>query len=223
MVTDLDKELFKTIEDIRQKRRAEQTTITLVDYGAGDPLGERSKDEMYQGVPKTTTSFELCNIGLKGEWAQKMYFFVKQHAPKTVLELGTCCGFSALYMAKAYSQATVHTIEGDRGVAAIAAKNFQEAGCDNIVQHVGRFQDVLQGLLEQLQKVDFCFIDGHHDKEATLEYWAHIKPYMNRGGVVVFDDISWSDGMREAWETLKTDTCFKRIEDLQRLGICYLH
>lgn len=222
MFTDLDKIIFKAIEDIRLKRRAEKKTIELVDYGAGDPFVCRSKDEMYQGVTKTTTSFELCNVGLKEEWAQKLYFLVKQHKPETVLELGTCCGFSALYMAKAYSKTIVHTIEGDSTIAKIASKNFQEANCKNVVLHIGRFQDVLKSILEQIQKVDFCFIDGHHDKEATLQYWAQIMPYMNSGGIVVFDDISWSVGMQEAWENIKKDSSFRYIEDLKRLGICFL-
>lgn len=221
-LTSHDHTIFELIEAIRMKRKAQNEVIALVDYGAGDPEATRSHEEMYQGVPKETTIAELSSIGLKGEWAQRLYYLVQKHRPIKVLELGTCCGFSAIYMAKACRDSMIYTVEGDPNVAALAKENIEEAGCKNITQYIGRFQDVLPAILEALLQVDLAFIDGHHDKEATLHYLEMLKPYLSPKAVVVFDDISWSEGMKEAWEKICHDSFFERCVDMKKLGICFV-
>lgn len=218
--TPSDYAIFEAIEAIREKRKKQKNIVSLVDYGAGDPESNRSQDEMYQGVQKQTTIAQLSSIGLKGEWAQKVYDLVKVNKPKTILELGTCCGFSAMYMAKGYPEALVHTIEGDSNVAQLAEENIQEAKCTNIRQHIGRFQDVLPLLLSEIKTIDLAFVDGHHDKEATLRYTELLKPYLSPKAVVIFDDISWSSGMKEAWMQICEDAFFKQSIDLKKLGVC---
>ena len=37
-----------------------------------------------------------------------------------------------------------------------------------------------------------AFIDGHHDREATLGYFEHVLARSHEGTVLVFDDIHWS-------------------------------
>ena len=92
----------------------------------------------------------------------------------------------------------------------------------NITQITGRFQDVLHDVLQRMQYVNFAFIDGHHNKDATIKYYSEIKPFLGKGAVLVFDDISWSQGMDEAWHTIKDDKDINHFEDLQKLGICYM-
>lgn len=220
--TSHDHAIFKTIEAIRTKRKEQDKVITLVDYGAGDPEATRSQEEMYQGVVKEVTIAQLSSIGLKGEWAQRLYSLVQKHRPQKILELGTCCGFSAIYMAKGCRESMVYTIEGDTNVAKLAQENIEEAGCENITQYVGRFQDVLPALLEAFLQIDLALIDGHHDKEATLQYLEMLKPYLSPQAVVVFDDISWSEGMKEAWDTISNDSFFERCVDMRKLGICFV-
>ncbi|NCD11371.1 MAG: class I SAM-dependent methyltransferase [Epsilonproteobacteria bacterium] len=222
LFTSRDHTIFEAIEAIRTKRKAQDTLIALVDYGAGDPEATRSHEQMYQGVPKETTIAQLSSIGLKGEWAQRLYSLVQKHRPKKVLELGTCCGFSAIYMAKACSDSHIYTLEGDPNVAALAKENIKEAGCENITQYIGRFQDVLPTLLQAPLQIDFAFIDGHHDKEATVRYLEMLKPYLSSKAVVVFDDISWSQGMQEAWEKICKDSFFESCVDMKKLGICFV-
>ena len=101
-------------------------------------------------------------------------------------------------------------------------QNILTAKCTNITQKVGRFSDILIGTLKEIKSVDFAFIDGHHDRDATIEYFNKIKPYLSKDAIVVFDDISWSDGMKEAWNIIQKDTIFKTFEDLKKIGICYL-
>ena len=218
-----DNKIFEEIEKIREEIKAQNLPITLKDYGAGDPKENRDEKQMYEGVEKITNSFDLCSIGLKNEWAQKLYFLVKQNKPKNILEMGTCCGFSSIYMSKASNSSNIFTIEGDCNVAQLASNNIKKANCTNIKQFIGKFQDILQEVLEEIKTINFAFIAGHHDKNATVKYFEQIKPYLTNNAIVVFDDISWSEGMKEAWNMIKKDKIIQHIEDLNKIGICYIN
>jgi predicted O-methyltransferase YrrM len=148
-------------------------------------------------------------------------FTSKKHHPSTILELGTNCGFSSIYMSKGNLSGMVHTLEVAEAIAGVARENFKALGCENIVQHIGRFQDVLENVLEHLGKVYFAFIDGYHDYQATLDYYGKIKPYLSQKAIVVFDDISWSEEMHRAWEEIISDPKIRKIEDLTKLGVIY--
>jgi predicted O-methyltransferase YrrM len=140
-----------------------------------------------------------------------------------ILELGTCCGFSSIYMSKASdNKATIHTIEGSPKTAQIAQSNFKNTHCENIISHIGRFDDVLPNILPTIKPIDFVFIDGHHDKNATLKYFDDIKSYLNKNSLVLFYDISWSDGMKEAWEIIKKDRYIQSYKDFHKVGLCFI-
>ena len=47
------------------------------------------------------------------------------------------------------------------------------------------------------------FIDGNHQKEATLKYFERLLTIAHNDSVFIFDDIHWSIGMEEAWEEIK--------------------
>lgn len=217
-----DIDIFTEIEKIREEIKSKKLSISLIDYGAGNPEDKRNEEQMYNGTIKNTNSFDLCSIGLKNEWAQKMYSLVKQNKPKNILEMGTCCGFSSIYMSKANATSNIFTVEGDCNVAQLASTNIKKANCKNIKQFIGKFQDILDDVLDEIKEIDFAFIDGHHDKDATIKYFDQIKPYLNNNSIVVFDDISWSDGMKDAWEIIKKDLIISKVDDLEKLGICYI-
>jgi hypothetical protein len=65
-------------------------------------------------------------------------------------------------------------------------------------------------------------IDGHHEKVATIHYFNKIRPFLKPGAVVMFDDVSWSRDMREAWEHLSRQFAFSHAMDLGVIGICIL-
>ncbi len=45
---------------------------------------------------------------------------------------------------------------------------------------------------------------------------------LNPGGVIVFDDIYWSDGMNQAWKELCQWPSFSVTVDLRGKGLCIL-
>ena len=74
-------------------------------------------------------------------------------------------------------------------------------------------------MLNKLSQVDFAYIDGNHTKEATINYFNLLLPKCNENTVLIFDDINWSEGMREAWQHIKTHERVKLSIDLFFIGI----
>lgn len=221
-INEEDIKKFELIETQREYIKNKNISIDIIDYEAGNPKDTRSSEESYTGVLKKTTSKQQCAIGLKDNFAKLMYMLTKKNKPSNILELGTCCGFSSIYMSKGSPSSNIYTIEGDESVASIAKRNIQSLNCKNINQYIGRFQDVLPSLLEEIKEFDFVFIDGHHDEEATINYFNQIKPFLSKSAIIVFDDISWSKGMIKAWNIIKNDKIFNSYDDLDKIGICYL-
>jgi hypothetical protein len=71
-------------------------------------------------------------------------------------------------------------------------------------------------------KIDCAFIDGHHEKVATIHYFNKILPALKDGAIVIFDDVSWSHDMREAWTILSERREFSHTIDLGAIGVCIL-
>ena len=89
-----------------------------------------------------------------------------------------------------------------------------------ILSSVGRFKDVLAGILSNEQLFDLVFIDGHHDKKATKEYFEQLYPFLSDNSILIFDDINWSEGMKQAWQEIHNDERIHCSFDLNKWGIC---
>lgn len=215
-----DYKIFQEIEKLRSEIVKEDIEIDIVDYGASSPDAALSKEEMDRGVRKKSPISKICSIGVKGEHAKKLYSYSKSLSQRSkILELGTCCGFSTLYLASANSSGEIHTIEGSEEIAKIASQNFKRFNSLNIRQYIGKFRDLLPEILPKLSQIDLAFIDGHHDRCATIEYFETIEPYIRSGGFMIFDDITWSKGMKKAWEHISRDKRVLKIEDDGKLGV----
>src|SRR5438309_8315224 len=113
-------------------------------------------------------------------------------------------------------------MEGSPEVAEIAKNNFNSLEIKNVSVVVGRFQDNLDTLLEE-GNYDYAFIDGHHDRDATILYFNRIYHGFSPQGLIVFDDIKWSDGMIEAWNSIIADKRITVSIDLGPIGICVIN
>ena len=126
---------------------------------------------------------------------------VNYFKPSTILEIGTSLGFTTSYISNANKKSKITTIEGDPTIANIAKSNFQILKLKNVEIINDNFDNILETLFKQ--KYDLVFFDGNHSKEATLRYFNWAKDNSNENTIFIFDDIYWSKGMTEAWETIK--------------------
>ncbi len=225
----LDPEEKKWVSRIEEKRRVlsnSSTKISITDFGAGKPELSLTESEMYQGTTRDTTVGETCQIASKPYfWSLLLFKLVREFKPSSSIELGTCLGISGAYQASALKlnkSGRLTTLEGAKSLASLAEKNFQQLGLDNAHVVSGRFQDNLDRVLTENKPIDYAFIDGHHDEKATISYFEKFIPHLSKSSIIVFDDISWSDGMRHAWENIEKNKIVKISLDLGVMGICVL-
>lgn len=200
--------LVDRIEAERAKLEQSDEQVEYLDFGAG-PSGEtgRSAEEMEQGTRVVRRVGEVARTASKPPQAARLLFdLVRERRPETCLELGTCVGISAAYQAAALElngRGFLYTIEGAAPLAERARGVLERLGlADRVELRNGRFADVLPGVLAD-REFDLAFVDGHHDERATLDYFALIRPRMRPGGVMAFDDVDWSEGMRRAWNKIR--------------------
>ncbi len=202
------------------------TKISITDFGAGKSNLARTEDEMYQGVNRDTTVGETCKIASKPYfWSLLLFKLIREFKPSNTIELGTCLGISGAYQASAQKlnkSGRLITLEGAKSLASLAEKNLQQLGLDNVHVVSGRFQDNLDRVLTENKPIDYAFIDGHHDEKATISYFEKFIPHLSKNSIIVFDDISWSDGMRHAWKNIEKNKDVKISLDLGVIGICVL-
>ncbi len=198
--------------------------VRRVDYGAGDPDSARSGDTMAGGVGVTETLGTISRVGSKSPfWCRVLFQLVRAFGPRSAVEMGSCVGVSASYQAAALAlngEGSLVTIEGDGTLADIARRTLGELGLDNATVVTGRFDAVLDPVLDSMAPVDYVFVDGHHDGDATREYFERIMVRRAPLSVVVFDDIAWSPGMQGAWSAIASDPRVSLAVDLGALGIC---
>ena len=175
-------------------------------------------------IPGKTLEFtmkRIANTGKKQRWGTALYLIAREFKSATAVELGTCAGISAIYLASAPSVNKLITVEGSKALADIARESLKSCGNVKVVNAL--FDDALDSELQSLDaKIDLAFIDGHHEKVATLHYFNRLLPFLNSGAVVIFDDVSWSFDMRGAWDVLGKRSEFSHVMDLGKIGICII-
>jgi len=200
------------IEEQRKKLLNDDTTITVTDLGAGSHLNKN----------RTKKVSAIAKNALKSpRLAQLIYRLAKFNQPANLLELGTCLGITTAYLSKACAQADIITIEGCPETAKRAYQNFQELELENIELQVGNFDELLPRVIEELPQLDFVYIDGNHRKDATLNYFKWCLPKVHENSLLIFDDIYWSKGMKEAWEEIKNHPDVAVTVDLFWIGLVY--
>jgi predicted O-methyltransferase YrrM len=212
------------IEKLRNSLNISSDKISVTDYGAGSPDSRLSKSDMYQGRSDVMTIGEVCRTASKPyKWDFLLFKLVREFRPSVCLELGTAMGISAAYIGAACelnNNGHVVTLEGAESLVSLANATFEKLNISRVNVISGRFQDTLQEVLDKYSPIDFVFIDGHHDEDATISYFIQIFPRLSDGALLVFDDISWSKGMKRAWKTIKSYRNIKVSVDLVMVGLC---
>ena len=162
-----------------------------------------------------------CRASFPALWAELLYRIARDSAPKVLLELGTNLGISSAYLAAGgrVHGSFVVTLEGSPVRLKLAQSLHRDLKLDSITYRLGKFVETLNPVLEERSPIDFAFLDGHHHRKPTLDYFEAIYPHLADGAIVVFDDIAWSEEMVDAWRTLCADKRFAFIVDLAKMGI----
>lgn len=223
--------VYDLIEKERRRLLADDRIITLTDLGAGSQYGNRKQKKV---------SALATNALKPPKLAQLIYRLARDirrnypgdnapagdRQPAAILELGTCLGITTAYLASAFPDARVITIEGCPETAAIAREGFERLSTAaaekfGVESLTGNFDEVLPQLLGNLPSLDLLFIDGNHRKAATLNYFEWCLPALHENSLVIFDDIHWSEGMEEAWELIREHPAVSLTADLFHIGLVF--
>lgn len=120
---------------------------------------------------------------------------VEMIRPKTILEIGTFSGYSALCMAEGLQPGgMLHTIEIFDEIEDFTRPWLENSPwADRIQFHIGDAMDVVPRLGI---KFDMAFIDGN--KRIYPEYYQLVKQYMNPGGYIIADNTLWDGHVLES-------------------------
>lgn len=114
--------------------------------------------------------------------------------PQHILEIGTYTGYAALCLAEGLPEnGTLDTIDNNEELVDFQKKYFdQSPWAHQIHQHLGNALEIIPTLHK---KFDLVFIDA--DKENYINYFHMIVPMMNKGGVILSDNVLWSGKVLE--------------------------
>ncbi len=217
---------FKTITELRQQYSKSDKAVLVKDYGAGSSKASRTKEEMEKGVESQKQISEIYKITSSPEkYGQLIFKIIREVQPQKVLELGTSLGISAAYQIcalKLNNQGKFISIEGSPEIAGTASQTLMQLEYENFNIKTGKFKDVLPEILPGEKNIDMVFIDGHHDRDATKEYFETLFPYLSENSIIIFDDINWSDGMKQVWKEIYEDKRVNISFDLNKWGICQI-
>lgn len=214
------------IEAMRTQLIASTETVQIQDFGAVAGDLNLDTETMKQGRFETRSVSGICSTSAKSAfWCRCLFSLVREFQPKTAFELGTSLGISASYQASAMKlngTGTLTTFEGSPVLADLARATFRELGLENITVVVGRFNHTLEPAIMAAGSIDYAFIDGHHHGPSTVAYFEAIRTKASPGACLVFDDIRWSDGMKDAWDSIAAHESVAAAADLRSIGVVVL-
>lgn len=115
--------------------------------------------------------------------------FSKMIRPKTILEIGTYTGYSAICLSEGLQkEGKLYTIDINEELQTMSSSFFKKAGIeDMVVQYVGNALNIIPTISDEF---DLVFIDA--DKENYSKYFEIVIDKMPIGGFIIADNVLWS-------------------------------
>lgn len=149
-----------------------------------------NEPELLAALNKETYQKILLPRMLSGHFQGRVLSMLsKLIQPRNILEIGTYTGYSALSLCEGMQEnGSLHTIDIKEELVDFQRKYFEKSPWGNqIVQYLGEAVDIIPNIDLTF---DLVFIDA--DKENYLIYYEMIIPKMNRGGIILSDNVLWS-------------------------------
>lgn len=132
---------------------------------------------------------------------QLLTLLCRSVAARCAVEVGAFVGYSTICIARGLAEGgTLHTFEVNEEYADIIRHHLSLAGVSQRVNvRIGDAKKLIPSVfVAEEPTVDFAFIDA--DKRHTREYYDLLVPRMQRGGLLLVDNVLWGG------KVLDTDT-----------------
>ena len=153
-----------------------------------------SEDELLRRLCVEAEAAGIPPIQISPEQGRFLGVMVKALGARSILEVGTLGGYSAIVMGRALPEGgRLDTIEIDPHHADFARRMIAEAGLDDkVTVHIGSGIDVLERGLDDDTTYDLVFIDA--DKPNYCRYVDLALPRVRTGGVIAGDNaLAWGE------------------------------
>jgi len=154
----------------------------LLAHGAGpDPLAAELVDRTRLLVP------DQAHMTIAPEEGALLTFLVRLLGARTVVEVGTFTGYSALCLARGLPRdGRLITCDVSEQWTDLAREFWERAGIDDRIElRLGPALETLRGLPRE-PWVDLAFIDA--DKPGYIDYWNELVPRTRPGGLILVDN-----------------------------------
>ncbi len=140
-------------------------------------------------IEYNNTLGEIKRMQLSISQCHFLHLIIKTSNIKNVLEIGTFTGLSALSIALALPKdGKLIALDKDEDTNKVALNFFKKANQDHKIKTL--IKPALQSLEEiQNNKFDMVFIDA--DKMNYKEYYEKSIKLMNKGGLIIVDNVLW--------------------------------
>ncbi len=159
---------------------------------------------------------------------------VERLRPRTVLEIGTCCG-GTLYLWTRLAQPDAIIISIDLpgaafggGYSLVRKSLYQRFSRERQSLHLLRSDSHAAATMDHVKRllggrpVDLLFIDGDHTYEGVSLDWKMYSQLLSPNGIAVFHDVAGNYGetqVKRLWDAIKTGRAYR--EYIADPGGCY--
>lgn len=150
----------------------------------------QQEPELLSRLARETHQKVLQPRMLSGHYQGRLLSMISKIArPKSILELGTYTGYSALCLSEGLQKdGVLHTIDINEELKDLQKKYFDQSNFKGqIHQHLGNALNIIPTLD---LKFDLVFIDA--DKPNYPDYFDLIINKINPGGIILTDNVLWS-------------------------------
>jgi predicted O-methyltransferase YrrM len=203
---------YDRIELLREALLSDGRLLEIVDMGAGSVAGSNTHRKVKEIAARAAKPRKL---------AQLLFRIANYYQPMVMVELGTSLGISAAYLASGNLKGALTTLEGASQIVGVAHENIERLQLNNVNIVEGHFDKTLPHVLSGIDVVNLAFIDGNHQKKATLQYFHQLLEKKNEETILIFDDIYWSKDMEEAWSEIKHHPEVLLTIDLFFIGLVF--
>jgi predicted O-methyltransferase YrrM len=170
--------------------------------------GEKPLWEGYQGAAKTTRSSN--QVRTQPSMGNLFTHLVTLKKPQFTVEFGTAFGISGMYFLAGMEmnqQGQLLTFDPNDVWANLAKDNLSKIS-QRYQLTIGTFEENIEKVLPRGASIDLAFIDAIHTREFVMPQMEIVLKYSQPGTIIIFDDINFSQNMRDCWNDVAKDSRF---------------
>ncbi|MGV9002745.1 O-methyltransferase [Flavobacterium sp.] len=203
---------YKDLKNYRNSLLQNKNLIEVTDFGAGSRVFKSNKRQVAQ-IAKTA--------GISSRRSELLFRITTYFQPSTILEIGTSLGLATSALSLGNKNGEITTLEGCPKTLNQCKLELQTLNINNVISVNTEFSSYLNASKFKPTTFDLIYFDGNHSKKATLEYFDLLISTITNDTIWIFDDIHWSHGMEEAWQTIQNHPKVRVTIDTFQWGIVF--